>query len=203
MRLKHKRRYHIPLDSTPVLPAGINAIAFFYGKNDKIYGLGFSGKRQKPDFHHRFRSLDHRLEFFNRWVTNIRDHADQKTKNREAQKQTNRECADLVKVGDIFRASWGYDQTNVDYYQVTEKKGQFVTVREIAAIRVEGSGGHMCDRVTPDKDNFLVGDRFEPKRRKIQGYKNSSGELSPCIKAYSFANAYLWDGGEDYRSWYH
>ena len=29
-----------------------------------------------------------------------------------------------IKVGDIFYRSWGYDQTNIDYYVVTKKVGK-------------------------------------------------------------------------------
>lgn len=39
-----------------------------------------------------------------------------------------------VKVGDIFTYSWGYDQTNVDYYEVVgvTPSGKSVRVRQIA-----------------------------------------------------------------------
>ena len=39
---------------------------------------------------------------------------------------------DLV-VGDVLSAMWGYDQTNVDYYQVTRTSDRCVWVRPIAA----------------------------------------------------------------------
>ena len=29
-----------------------------------------------------------------------------------------------IKVGDIFYRSWGYEQTNIDYYIVTKKIGK-------------------------------------------------------------------------------
>ncbi|HCB5058448.1 TPA: hypothetical protein M0F96_004014 [Salmonella enterica subsp. enterica serovar Paratyphi C] len=39
-----------------------------------------------------------------------------------------------VSVGDIFVASWGYEQTNVSFYQVISLHGKTtVTVREICA----------------------------------------------------------------------
>lgn len=41
-------------------------------------------------------------------------------------------------VGDIFYASWGSEQTNINYYQLTEIKGQTCTFREIQSERIEG-----------------------------------------------------------------
>ena len=41
---------------------------------------------------------------------------------------------DTVSVGDVFVSSWGYEQTNVTFYQVLSVHGKkTVTVREIRA----------------------------------------------------------------------
>jgi hypothetical protein len=47
-----------------------------------------------------------------------------------------------ITVGTIFYASWGYDQTNVDFYKVVEvsKSGKSVKIMECAADLVEGRG---------------------------------------------------------------
>ena len=37
----------------------------------------------------------------------------------------------VVKVGDIFRNSWGYEQTTVDFYQVVRVSAKSVWVRRI------------------------------------------------------------------------
>jgi hypothetical protein len=60
-----------------------------------------------------------------------------------------------VKIGEIFRRSWGYDQTNVDYYQVVALKAKTVVVREIIQARVKGSGGFMSCNVVPVKGSFV------------------------------------------------
>jgi hypothetical protein len=57
------------------------------------------------------------------------------------------------KVGDICHTSWGYDQTNVDAYQVVEVWSRTqISVRPIGG-KVEETG-YMCGRFTPQKDNF-------------------------------------------------
>lgn len=60
-----------------------------------------------------------------------------------------------VKVGSIFCMSWGYDQTNVNFFQVTRLSPKSVFVREIASKGVPGTDGFMCNEVVPQKDNFL------------------------------------------------
>lgn len=54
-----------------------------------------------------------------------------------------------VAVGSIFRMSWGYDQTNVDYFQVLRVTSAGVYVREIQAQVVPGTQGFMSEMVKP------------------------------------------------------
>ncbi len=63
--------------------------------------------------------------------------------------------ADLgVAVGDIFVNSWGYDQTNVNYYKVIRLTGQGVEIVPIGKkfVSQNGPGGNS---VVPDPDNVL------------------------------------------------
>lgn len=102
-----------------------------------------------------------------------------------------------VKVGDIFGASWGYDQTNVNYYQVTKLVGKStVEIREIKATRVDDS------HVMPVKDNFTDTSHLnnyknnEPVRKRVK----SSGYRTHSLKVFEFSNAYLWDGKPNYET---
>ena len=73
--------------------------------------------------------------------------------NRLAQKRAELAKPHDVKVGDIFRCSWGYDQTNIDYYQVVELKGKRgVMIREICAMsETIGFAQGVC---VPEKNTF-------------------------------------------------
>ncbi|WP_407255116.1 hypothetical protein [Escherichia fergusonii] len=51
---------------------------------------------------------------------------------------------DTVSVGDIFVSSWGYEQTNVTFYQVLSVHGKkTVTVREIRANSEYGNDSNL------------------------------------------------------------
>lgn len=78
--------------------------------------------------------------------------------------------------GAILVAAWGYEQTNVDYYQVISRTEKTVTVREInRALKSNGYGLISC----PVENQF----RSEPIRRKIHhGYI----VINPVVNAYPY-----------------
>ena len=41
------------------------------------------------------------------------------------------------KVGDIFRTCWGYDQTNVEYFELIEIRGKHGIFRELNQERID------------------------------------------------------------------
>ena len=96
--------------------------------------------------------------------------------------------------GDIMYTSWGYEQTNVDWFQVVEVKssGKTVVVREIAGnLHTDSGCGPMSGRTTPVKDEFVG----EPMTKRVQ--------RGDSVKIHSSAYAYKWDGKPKYTSWYH
>lgn len=94
-----------------------------------------------------------------------------------------------VKVGDFFVCSWGYEQTNIDFYQVVKKTAKTVTIRPVAST---GEDTGWCTReVVPVKDAFTSDAHIslEGKRCKMQGYSDR-----PAVTICDYADAYLWDG---------
>ena len=81
-----------------------------------------------------------------------------------------------LKVGDILKSSWGYDQTNIDYFQVVKLIGKtMVGLRAINGEMVE-STSWASGKVRPVKDSFrrdflLGGDIDTVYRRKASKYK--------------------------------
>ena len=112
--------------------------------------------------------------------------------------------------GDILHHSWGYDQTNCDFYEVVAVKGLMVDLRKISHHEVSGGGAAMSSMVMPDKgqyvDNSLnalndgrVGPD-EPIRKRVQAYLNGD-KLEYYIRA-KYGCCRLWDGNPCYESWY-
>ena len=115
-----------------------------------------------------------------------------------------------IRPGDLFEMSWGYDQTNVDYFQVTRVSDKGVWVREIGMKSVPGTQGFMCETVTPTKDNFLkesgwTGDyKANPEYFRRVGFTCwNKGEKTPYINFKGRYFAHLCAvGSTTYNSWY-
>lgn len=56
---------------------------------------------------------------------------------------------DNINIGDVFAASWGYEQTNVDFYQVARKTKAMVELVEIGR-RIEADAGPMSGTAYAD-----------------------------------------------------
>lgn len=117
----------------------------------------------------------------------------------------------VVKVGDFFVSSWGYDQTNVDFYKVVglTKSGKSVRVQKWTSAIVGDRGGPQESVVpgegpatyrdwsaaTEDMDYWERQEAVvvrevpvETKRLRLGGYFGASFTVN------SFSGAYLWDG---------
>ena len=94
----------------------------------------------------------------------------------------------MIKLNDIFVCSWGYDQTNVDYYQVTK----IISEKTIEVTPVKSIYTHNSN-VKPHLNEFC-GDSF--KRRVKKWYDGT-----PAINGEaSFIEAKLWDNSPCYET---
>lgn len=87
--------------------------------------------------------------------------------------------------GAILYCSWGYDQTNVDYYIITRRAGCWVWLQQIGANRTEDTA-YMSGTSTPDQAR-RIGQEF---KRRVRVYEGR--EYAVSIESYSSAS--LWDG---------
>lgn len=177
---KMDREFYIPKGATKVASKNSDAVAYVYdiptaASKFRFGALMFFGKAAKPVWHHTFTSAAAREQKISASFAGKKAHDDAKAKYAAERKA---QGAGLV-VGDTLVASWGYEQTNVDFYQVTEVTGKMVTVRKIA-------GRHVRDTArdqgvsAPDKDNFIG----EPMRRLA---RNGAVKIDDSRRAYKCA----------------
>lgn len=135
-----------------------SAIIYLYDDNaGRPCVRGFSGKRAKPDIRYYFRSIASREKTVTEWLARVREIEGRKAEQRAAEKAFRHS----YKVGDIFRASWGYEQTNIDYYEVVRLIGDtMMGVREIGQER-EATGWER-GRCVPVPGKF-IGDEVRVK----------------------------------------
>jgi hypothetical protein len=128
-----------------------------------------------------------------------------------------------VEIGHILVSSWGYDQTNIDYYKVIRKTAAMVELRAIGQNYVE-SASDMSEYVmpAPEKELFET-DYMKRSEAEAKGFEIVNdhwcegeivnvrvpaiskhraqfinGQLYVKIKGYRWASS--WDGKRDFQS---
>lgn len=168
----------IGYDLTVDLPdVGIQVYAKPVG--DQFIAKCFIGKAGRPAWFYQFRSaaeMDAHVE------RSIRGRA--ASLEAKAKAKADRNVDVKVDVGDVFKCSWGYDQTQIDYYQVVRVVGaRSVEIRKIGALAWDE--GPMHGRCVPDVDNFIG----PPMVKRLK----SAGREGAAVRIHSFANAYRMD----------
>ena len=94
-----------------------------------------------------------------------------------------------VKVGDMFCDTWGYGQTNVDFYQVVDLKGSTTVVLKPVNKNARMIGD-MSYMVSPIKDAFLEG------KYKTRLMTNGEETIQRRVKDIGNNNIYAGSGYE-------
>ena len=150
----------------------------------------------KPLVNYYYRSIEDRAKSLERYIQQVEKRQAEKLDRVKAKSEARQNLVNPFKLGDIFVNSWGYDQTNIDFYQVVEVKPKSVVIREIAAKMMPHEEGYssMSGKVIAVKDSF-TGD---PILKPIQiSYDNSLARISSKHGCMT-----LWDGNPEYTSWY-
>lgn len=163
------RESYIPKGATKIADKRSDAVAYLY--NGSVTGrpcaMMFAGKQSKPAAHFNYRDEARREASVRTFFETRRDQI-----TRAAARHVERKAfAHSVQVGDIYRTCWGYDQTNVEFFEVTEVRGKYAILREIGCASADNGAG--SERVVPQSGAYLEprhegDDRGLPIRRLIQ-----------------------------------
>ena len=186
------------LDAARFIPAGAvaqpvrgtDAVVYLYGgASGDPCALGYVGTAGKPAFRHRFGSAQHRERFVADWVAGQQRAAAARAERVLARKN----ATHTLKLGDIVYACWGYEQTNVDFFQVVRVvSDRSVAIRAIKGeIQADGPMA-MAGHSTPCRDQF-EDDAPELIRR---------AEGSAVMNVRFKHSASLWTGKPVRCTWY-
>ena len=172
MRFTLTREQQKPAGAVIVKSKDCEAIAYIFEQNGKPCAKGFAGKADKAEFYLIYKSAERRAAHVVEFFSNV------KAREERRQKARNERTAFVhtLTVGTILRACWGYDQTNIDYYQVTRVIGKSVEIRAISQQREET--GYMQGKCVPAPDS-LIG---EPMRKLVQ--QGNSVRIASYCSAY-------------------
>ena len=154
----------------------------------KLTAIFYKGRSTKHVFYNRFQNVEQMKKKINDTISNLMSWED-----RKAERKAQRSAPHTLKVGDILYSSWGYDQTNINFYQVTRIVGkQSVEVREINSESTPEEG-FMTAKKRAIKGAFYENEK--PRVCRVNGENNT-------IRLSSYEYAYPDDGRFHRYSWY-
>lgn len=197
MRTNAELRW-IPKNALPITEPGLGVVYVYPYANPvhetekPRYGVvAYREKARKSDFHYTYRSdaeVDRKIEeFFN----NIRAH-----KAVVAERREKEFAGHSFHVGDIVTNSWGYDQTNVDWYRVSRTTKNYVWLIPVCArlIPSEGCGPMSGQESLAIDENLKPIDATDAKETKHRASGDYVTMRHGCGSKHT--------GGQEYVSWY-
>jgi hypothetical protein len=162
-----------------------SAVVYVQTEDDstkRYIAKGYSGRRGTADFYYRYPTL----EKMNKDIENFFARVRSREKSVVDRRQQNNKPRDLD-IGDILVASWGYNMTLVDCFQVVKLIGDnSVGVKPISKEYMDDWNGYY-GHVKPRKNAFIS--------NEITKYRVIRGD---SIKINSSARAIKWDGKSTY-----
>ena len=153
-------------------------ITVYTRDGETLGGMCFVGKAIKPTWFYRFKSVEQRNKEIEQTFARIQAKADRKAQEKAKKSEAMQNHG--VAVGDVFRCSWGYDQTNIDYYEVIAITGKTATICRIGCLS-ENTGFLQGDSV-PQLGAFIG----KPKKKLIQK-RSIDSEAYLTMNSYSTA----------------
>lgn len=175
-----------------------------YISKTNLLALCYVGKSAKPAFYYRYRTVAQLYESVKTRLANYDSHFREKAERAAKIKELsqNFDVKKHVKIGEIICNSWGYDQTNIEFYQVVGFVGRTkIQIKELQQESISKDGySSMSCFVIPLKDQFYSkGDEYTLTCK--------ASEREPffhicCPGGHSYYYFHVWSGREEYKSWY-
>jgi hypothetical protein len=178
------RGFYVPKDVPveQVTPEGTDLDIRIYEKNGQLFGVAFAGRANKPLWNYRFRDRAQLDREIAEAVESRKSHMDY----RKQRQQERQQFKHSFQVGDILYSSWGYDQTNIDFYQVTAVGDRSIKIREIGQKTARQETG--ADYVVAVPNSFQGAEMVKMVRP------------GDSVRISSYASAYKWDGKPKYQT---
>jgi hypothetical protein len=149
-----------------VAEAGISYVKEITDKG-KLLLTAWRGKSTKPVYRYLVRDDAHAKQAIDELIRRATAANAIRAQATEKRKQEKAEQRGKYAPGTLLCHSWGYEQTNIDYYQVVaaSKSGATVTVRRIASKHIAATG-FMSETVGPAVGVFIG----EPIKKQVGAY---------------------------------
>ena len=155
-----------------------------------VFVKGWQGKADKPSFFYHHANSARVEASVTHWVERVKETTRYKA-DRAAEQLARRaalKATDHWSVGDVLYNSWGYEQTNIDWYQVVDLKPKSIVIRPIQ--KNYGESGYLSGHSQPRRNEFC-GELIIKPLAENGGVRFKHGAATK------------WDGRPVYESHYH
>jgi hypothetical protein len=143
----------------------------------RFYFCGFAARQKQPVACRNFPTISERDAYAEGWCNERLTASNEMNAFKAERKQLH-----TLKAGDILYTSWGYEQTNVEFYEVMAVRGSVVDLQELQKDKGESSHG-MQGECMPIRGQY----RGELIKGKRPNGRN-------CVRLDSCSSGYPWDG---------
>jgi len=133
--------------------ADIGLEIYTYKADDNFCLRIFKGKAQKPYVNFYYNDQLTRENVMNNVIKQATDKIEAKQKAKQTKDELMKDWTNPHKTGDILHTCWGYEQTNIEFYQVVKVNKKSLKLRQITGDCK--STTFMSGTKTPMKDNFI------------------------------------------------
>ena len=133
-------------------------------------------KDVKPAYNYSFADKTQRSDF----IAGRKHSADLQEIREQEQEKERKEQKDKIQIGSILYSSWGYEQTNIDFYIVIDRRNDFVLLQEIGQNKNYDNNFNDRGKTEPNPSH-KIGDPF---RKKITKYGSIDINSFSCARPY-------------------
>lgn len=177
----------IPTGAVVAVENGLG-IVYLVERNGQFHGVAYKGKAGKPSWNYLFRTRERFDAHVASWLEGLNAWA--RTRKERAWARTQPHS---LKVGAVIYNSWGYDQTNIDFYEVVAVSANYVSLRELCDSEVAANSS-MSGRKIALPGQFAS---EEITRHRVYVH-NGAASVN-----FKHGAGSVWDGRPMYYSWDH
>lgn len=169
------RSFWLPEGAVEIKADDSSAVSYLaVRENGKAHLMGFSGKRNKPDFNYLLKNEAAARAYAAEHAVRVKDAEARRAASKAARYDV--DASKHYKVGDILHTSWGWEQTNVEFFKIIRVLPKAIEVVAIGAHLAEATGP-MQGRFVPDPDHEIR----EGYAAKNNGIKRVIGSVGGSV----------------------
>lgn len=155
MSFAFDREYYRNLKDVKKYPSLVKGVECFYRTHKRGYSvLCYEGRKSKASTVKYAANMHEVIVYIETFISSKCRANTDKEKQKQKNKLMKKENIDKCQPGNIYMTSWGYEQTNVDFFQVISKPTPAsVIVRQIDQSITDD--GFMSGKTKPLVDNFI------------------------------------------------